>query len=130
MAGKDREVARTSEGARRATVEVREARGGDMGRFSARRKSEVVLRLVRGESLDSLSRELGVTGARLSQWREAFLTHGAHGLKSRLGGEDDDGEKQRLQAKIGELTMEVELLNKKIDVLETGRPLATRRSRR
>jgi hypothetical protein len=53
-----------------------------MGRFSARRKSQVVVRLVRGESLGSLLRELGVTGARLSQWRNAFLTHGAHGLKS------------------------------------------------
>jgi hypothetical protein len=76
-----------------------------------------------------VSRELGVTGVRLSQWREAFLDGGTHGLKSRGIDSGDDGERQRLQAKIGELTMEIELLNRKVDLLEGGRPLATRRSR-
>jgi hypothetical protein len=35
----------------------------DRGRFSARRKIEAVLRVLRGEDLDALSRELGVTVA-------------------------------------------------------------------
>jgi len=38
----------------------------DRGRFSARRKTEAVLRLLRGEDLDTLSRELGVTAATLA----------------------------------------------------------------
>ena len=42
-------------------------------RFSARRKVEIVLRLLRGEDLELLSRELSVTAARLSKWREQFL---------------------------------------------------------
>ena len=50
--------------------------GREPGRFSARRKTETILRLLRGESLDSLARELGVTAATLAQWREAFLTGG------------------------------------------------------
>jgi hypothetical protein len=41
----------------------------DRGRFSARRKTEAVLRLLRGEDLDTLSRELGVVAATLSGWR-------------------------------------------------------------
>src|SRR5947207_15024085 len=45
--------------------------GREPGRFSARRKTETILRLLRGESLDSLARELGVTAATLAQWREA-----------------------------------------------------------
>jgi len=47
--------------------------GKSRGRFSAQRKRDAVLRLLRGEDLEFLSRELGVTAARLSQWREQFL---------------------------------------------------------
>ena len=63
MAGSGRSGERASEGARRATGDVRAA--GEQGRFSARRKRETVLRLLRGESLEAVSRELGVTAARL-----------------------------------------------------------------
>ena len=42
-------------------------------RMSAGRKREAVLRLLRGEDLELVSRELGVTAAELSGWREAFL---------------------------------------------------------
>jgi transposase len=56
-------------------------------RFSARRKIEFVLRLLKGESLDALSREIGLTAAKLSQWRDEFLAAGEAGLKSRPAGE-------------------------------------------
>ncbi len=49
----------------------------DRVRFSAKRKREAVLRLLRGEDLDIVSREMGVTGATLATWRESFLTNGA-----------------------------------------------------
>ena len=55
----------------------------DRGRFSARRKTEAVLRLLRGEDLDTLSRELGVVAATLSGWRDAFLDGGTAAMKSR-----------------------------------------------
>lgn len=42
---------------------------------------EAVLRILRGEDLDSLSRELGVTAATLSEWRDDFLAAGQAGLK-------------------------------------------------
>ena len=38
------------------------------GRFSAQRKAQVVHRLLKGEDLEHLSRELGVTAYTLSQW--------------------------------------------------------------
>ena len=41
-----------------------------------------------------------------------------------------DDDHRRLQAKIGELLMENELLYAKVDQLEAGRPLARRRSTR
>src|SRR3954463_14535032 len=56
---------------------------GDRGRFSARRKTAAVLRLLRGEDLELVSRELGVTAATLSGWRDDFLAGGQSALKSR-----------------------------------------------
>ena len=98
-------------------------------RMSARRKQEAVLRLLRGEDLELVSRELGVTAAELSGWRDQFLAGGEASLKSRPA-DARDAEIGRLQAKVGELTMTNELLEVKIERLETHRPLARRRSRR
>ena len=88
-----------------------------------------MLRLLRGEDLESVSRELGVTAARASQWRDQLLAAGQEGLKSRAPDARDD-DHRRLQAKLGELLMETELLYAKVDQLEAGSPLARRRSTR
>ena len=45
-------------------------------RMSARRKQSAVLRLLRGEDLELVSRELAVPAAELSGWRDAFLAAG------------------------------------------------------
>ena len=50
-------------------------------RMSAGRKREAVLRLLRGEDLELVSRELGVTAAELSGWRDAFLAAGGAALR-------------------------------------------------
>ena len=97
--------------------------------MSARRKQGAVLRLLRGEDLELLSRELGVTAAELTAWRDAFLAAGEAALKTRPA-DGRDVEIGRLKAKVGELTMANGLLDAKIDRLETHRPLARRRSRR
>ena len=49
---------------------------GRGGRFSAGRKREVVMRLLRGEDLESVSRAVGITAARASHWRAQFLAAG------------------------------------------------------
>jgi transposase-like protein len=97
-------------------------------RMSARRKQSAVLRLLRGEDLELVSRELGVTAAELSGWREAFLAAGEASLRTRPA-DGRDLEIGRLKAKVGDLTMANELLATKIEQLEAGRPLARRRSR-
>ena len=102
---------------------------GQRRRMSARRKQDAVLRLLRGEDLELLSRELGVTAAELSGWREAFLAAGETSLKSRPA-DARDAEIGRLKEKVGDLTMANELLEAKIERLETARPLASRRPRR
>ena len=119
-----------SQGARRATGEAPEGRAADRGRFSARRKADAVLRLLRGEDLETLSRVLGVTAARLSAWRDEFLAGGTAALKTRHD-PDAPGHEElvRLKAKIGDLAVANELLEEKIERLEAGLPLAPRRSR-
>ncbi len=52
-------------------------------RWSARRKEGLVMRLLRGESLDLLARESGQPAGRISAWREEFLAAGREGLKAR-----------------------------------------------
>ena len=97
--------------------------------MTAGRKRDAVLRLLRGEPLEIVARELGVTAADLSAWREAFLEAGAASLKARPR-DDRDETIDRLRTKVGELTMDNELLYSKIDRLEAGAPFAERRSRR
>ena len=118
-------------GARREPQERAEGISGerlDRGRFSSQRKMEAVIRLLRGEDLDALSRELGVAGATLGEWREKFVGAGQSGLKSRPEDERDD-EIRRLRAKIGEITMENELLRDRARAAEGAHPFAPRRSR-
>jgi len=98
-------------------------------RISVRCKREAVLRLMRGEDLELVSRSLGVTAGALSSWRDTALAAVDASLKSRQPDAKDE-EIGRLQAKIGELTMEVELLGEKAARLDAGLPLARRRSRR
>ena len=104
------------------------ASGGERGRWSSRRKMEVVLRALRGEDLDALSRELGVTAGTIGQWRDQFLAGGQAAVKSRPADERDD-ELGRLRAKIGELTMANELLVERARRAEGDVPFGRRRSR-
>ncbi len=94
-------------------------------RMSACRKQDAVLRLLRGEDLELVSRELAVTAAELSGWREAFLAAGEASLRSRPADARDDAI-GRLKEKVGDLTMAHELLEAKIERLETARPLPAR----
>ena len=113
------------EGARSATGSAPSA-AAEVKRWSAGRKKQVVLRLLRGESVDALSRELAVPIFRLEEWRDRALTGIDVGLKER---ENDPIEQQLNDAnrRIGELVMEVEILRKERQV---KRPLVGRRSSR
>ena len=130
---KGRGSART-EGARRATgVRADGAAGvGALGpgqRWSAGRKREVVLRLLRGESLDALSREVGVEIYRLEDWKERALAALERGLKDQTG-EPAAAALDAAKRHIGELSMEVELLRERARAAERRRPFPMRRSGR
>ena len=95
-------------------------------RWTAARKREVVLRILRGEPLELLSRELGVELYRLEKWRDAALVGMEEALKAR-NGDPLKAELDTAMQRIGELTMENELLW--VRVRRPG-PLAKRRSKK
>ena len=70
-----------------------------------------------GESLEAVSRDLGVTVAQLSEWRDAALASAEAGLKAQPRDQRDD-EIVRLKSKLGDVTMDNELLQEKIKRLE------------
>jgi len=98
-------------------------------RFSVQRKMTVVARLLRGEPLDLVARDTNVSVAKLTKWRERALEGAASALKERERDERDD-EIARLKSKVGEITMDNELLYAKIAAMEGKRPLARGRPRR
>jgi transposase len=123
--------AASPEGARRAT-------GGDAAapsatalqpgqRWSRSRRREVVLRMLRGESVEDLSRELAVPVYRLEEWREAALAgiDGALRERRRSAGEE---QLAQVHKRLGEALMDNELLRERCRRL--GIPFPERRSRR
>lgn len=94
-------------------------------RWSLARKREVVLRLLRGESAEMLSRELGLPMFKLGQWRQKAEAALEGALKEREA-DAADGQLGAAMQRIGELSMENELLRARI---ERPGPLARRGSR-
>jgi transposase len=94
-------------------------------RWSATRKREVVLRLMRGEPTELLSRELGLPVFKLEQWRQKAEAALEGALKEREA-DPADGQLAAAMQRIGELSMENELLRTRI--ARSG-PLGRRRSR-
>src|SRR5881392_2590519 len=93
-----------------AGMEAAERTGAELPeRWSARAKTEIVLRLLKGEEIGTVSRETQVPVHELERWRRMFLEGGTNGFKRR----DTPGaerELKRVQAKVGELTMKLEIV--------------------
>lgn len=80
--------------------------------WTAGRKKAAVLRLLAGESLDDVSRDLAVTIAQLDEWKQRALEQMELALRARK--EDPmDKELDAAKRKIGELSMENELLRER-----------------
>ncbi len=83
--------------------------GNGPKRFSVQRKMAVVARLLRGEPLDLVARQMNVSVARLTEWRDRALAGAALALKEREH-DDRDDEIARLKSKVGEVTGEGQLV--------------------
>ena len=94
-------------------------------RWSARRKEGVVMRLLRGESLDLLARETGQPAGAISAWREEFLAAGREGLKARPAPAEEVALREA-QRKVGELSIELDIVKALLE--KKGHPPFPRRS--
>ncbi|WP_297528287.1 hypothetical protein [Thiohalobacter sp.] len=107
------------------------ARQSSMKHCSAKHKQEVVLRLLRGDSLDAMSRQTGQPVVVLSAWRDEFLEAGRSVLKRRT---DDpkvaalEQELKRAKRLVGDMMMDKELLEMRIARHEGEFPFPKRRS--
>lgn len=95
-------------------------------RWSAKRKAEVVLRVFQGESIDDVSRDVGTPIHVINEWREEALINLEEGFKKRVN-DPKDAQLSRAKEQIGELSMENELLRRKI---EKKGPFVQRRSKK
>ena len=88
-----------------------------------------MLELLRGEDLEAMSRQYGVTAAALTRWREAFMQGGEAGLKSRIVDVVDE-ERKTLKSAVTSLVMDNELLRERIRHLEDEKPFLRWRPKR
>src|SRR3954451_13732947 len=115
----------TGHAARSAPSETRPGPVAPGQWWSFARKHEVVLRLLCGEPAELLSRELGLPMFKLEQWRQKAEAALDGALREREA-EQADSQLAAAMQRIGELTMENELLRAK---MERPGPLGRRRSR-
>lgn len=78
-------------------------------RWSVRKKADIVMRLLRGEDIDVVAREVRVEAHRLAAWRDEFIAGGADALKARGGAEPADRKLREAERQVGKLTMELEI---------------------
>ena len=69
----------------------------------SRRRADAVLRPLRGEDLQTVSRSLGLTAAALSGWRDAFLRR-RRGEPASRPADGETLESGRLKARLGEMS--------------------------
>lgn len=82
-------------------------------RWSAHRKKDVVLRMMRGEPLETLSQELCIEIYRLEEWHDRALQGIEEALKFREG-DPHTAELEAAMRRIGEISLENEMLRDRI----------------
>ena len=124
-----KQVERQGAGAAETTHIAADSAPARRRRLTAARKQEAVLRVLRGENVELVARSLEATAADVSILRDAVLEGGSSNLKQRPRDARDE-EIDRLRAKVGEITMDNELLYEKIAKMEAGHSFARQRSKR
>lgn len=87
-------------------------------RWSAKKKAELVLRLLRGEPIEVLSRENCLSVSTIVEWRDQFMDGGLGSFKRMSRQEGKLAESQKI---IGKLQMELELYKKKMQYARSTR---------
>lgn len=92
-----------------------------VGRWTAKRKVEVILSVIKGEAvLVDVCRKHDLTQSEVEGWLQTFLKSGEAGLKTNAKDVQDEHEREvkDLRAKVGELVLELEARKKLQALLE------------
>lgn len=89
-------------------------------RWTAKRKAEAVLKLLRGADAAQTARENGISQAQLFKWRDCFLEGGMAELRAKRRKDPRDKEIGRLERKVGQLTLQLEILQEVARLKKTG----------
>ena len=90
-----------------------EEHNGDVQRWTTKRKSVLILSILKGETSSAeAARKHGLTIAQVEDWKEKFLAGAENSLRSRPRNEAamKDEEIKRLKRKIGDLVMDIDIL--------------------
>ena len=87
-------------------------------RWTAKRKTEVVLDLLRGAEAAKLARENGISQSQFFEWRDRFLEGGKAGLKFKRRKDPKEKEIGRLERKVGQLTLQMEISLKSVSATD------------
>jgi len=93
----------------------------EVQRWTAKRKTAVVLAIVKGEtSAAEAARRHGLTVAEVERWKEQFFAAGENALRARPKDEEavKDEQIERLKRKVGELVLDIDILKE----ANKGRP--------
>ena len=82
-------------------------------RMSANKKTEMVLQLLRGDSIDELCRAHNVTASQLNEWRDIFINKGKDGFRKNA----DNHRLREAQSIIGRQAIELDLYKKKMELI-------------
>ena len=85
-----------------------------VNRWTITRKARVIVELLRGGDAVELARTHGLSQAQLFAWRDRFLEAGQAALRTRQGGAERERDRRvrELERKVGQLTLENEVLKK------------------
>jgi transposase-like protein len=90
-----------------------EQRSEEVQRWTAKRRAALVISLLKGETTAAeAARRHGLKVAEVEEWRDRFLVAAENGLRARPK-EDEalrEEEPNRLKRKVGELTMDLDIL--------------------
>jgi len=86
-----------------------EIRNGN--RWTASRKAELVLAVLKGTDAVELCRQNGISRAQLFQWRDSFVAGGKEQLKFKRCKDPNEKKVTRLERKVGEMTLQLEILH-------------------
>ncbi len=104
------------------TASVKEGGPDDIQRWTARRRLALVLSILKGEiTVEEGAHQHRLAASEIEEWKERMLVAGHNALRSRPRDADaiKDEQIRRLQQKVGELVVDVDLLREALQNLRS-----------